>query len=110
MQGISFREVLRGKEPENLRRTSFYAFYSNGSPKHYGIRTKEYKLLKYVDREGEVTGSDLFNLSEDPNELVSLYDNPAHSLLQQEMEQELARELLNVDIEPGQLPGKLNKQ
>lgn len=110
MQGISFREVLGGKEPENLRRASFYAFYSNGSPKHYGIRTREHKLLKYVDKEGEVTGSDLFNLSEDPNELLSLYGDPAHSLLQQKMEQLLSEELLKVDIEPGQLPGKLNKQ
>jgi len=110
MQGLSFREVLRGKEPENPRLASFYAFYSNGSPKHYGIRTKEYKLLKYVDREGEVTGSDLFNLSEDPNELVSLYDNPVHSILQQKMEQLLTEELLQVDIKPGQLPGKLKKQ
>jgi arylsulfatase A-like enzyme len=110
MQGISFREVLQGKEPDYLRRASFYAFYSNGSPKHYGIRTKEHKLLKYVDKEGVVTGSDLFNLSEDPHELVSLYGNPEHSLLQQKMEQLLTEELLQVDIKPGQLPGKLKKQ
>ncbi|MCP4310298.1 MAG: sulfatase-like hydrolase/transferase [Bacteroidetes bacterium] len=110
MQGFSFREVLRGKEPENPRLASFYAFYSNGSPKHYGIRTKEYKLLKYVDKEGEVMGADLFNLSEDPRELVSLYGNPVHSILQEKMEKRLASELLNVDIAPGQLPGKLQKQ
>ena len=110
MQGISFRDVLRGKEPENLRRASFYAFYSNGSPKHYGIRTKDYKLLKYVDKEGEVIGSDLFNLSKDPNELVSLYDNPEHKMLQQKMEQLLASEMVNVDINPEQLPGKLDTQ
>jgi len=63
-----------------------------------------------VDKDGEVCGSDLFNLSADPHERISLYGNPDHSALQQEMEQVLTGELLKVDIGPGQLPGKLNKQ
>ncbi len=110
MQGISFKEILEGKKPKEIRNASFYAFYSGGSPKHYGIRTKDHKLLKYVDKNGDVIGSDLFDLSRDPNELVNLYDNSDFDSLKDKMERLLKEEIVKVDIDPGQMPGKLNSK
>ena len=78
MQGISFKEILEGKQTGKERKVSFYAFYSNGSPKHFGIRTKEFKLLKYVDKTGSVIGSDLFDLKNDPHEIKDLSAIPRH--------------------------------
>jgi arylsulfatase A-like enzyme len=106
MQGLSFKGLLEGKKAKELRKASFYAFYSNGTPKHYGIRTREHKLLKYVDKQGEVVGADLFDLSSDPNELKSLYNNSDYASLQDKMERLLQEEMKKIAIEPGQLPGK----
>jgi len=110
MQGISFRDLLFGKKQEKKREASFYAFYSNGAPKHYGIRTKQHKLLKYVDNTGQVIGSDLFDLNSDPNELLNLYNDPVYSSLQSKMEVLLKKEMVNVDIKPDQMPGQLIKE
>lgn len=106
MQGISFKKLLEGKNPKIRREASFYAFYSNGIPKHYGVRTKRYKLLKYVGKDGNVIASDMFDLYEDPDEMTSLYSNPEYKILQETMENTLKKECVNVGIEEAQLPGK----
>lgn len=107
MQGISFKNQLSGKENKNRREVSFYAFYSGGVAKHYGIRTKDYKLLKYLGKNGEEIGTDLFDLRKDPNELVNQYGNPAYISLQKEMNNLLKEEMIKVDIQNNQLPGRL---
>jgi len=43
--------------------------------KHYGIRTDRYKLIHYH----ETDDWELFDLRHDPNEMNSVYDDPAYA-------------------------------
>jgi len=51
MQGESFRTILEtGDEPEGWKQESYYRYWmhmahSHANPAHFGIRTKEYKLI-----------------------------------------------------------------
>ena len=100
MQGRSFRPVLQGKADAH-RQSSFYAFYSSGVSKHYGIRTKRYKLIVYADGPSR----ELYDLQNDPNEMNNLYHDPDCADLVRDMERELQRAIEEVDIAPDQLPG-----
>lgn len=106
MSGYSFRKLLQGDKASWKRDATIYYFYSNGCPKHYGVRTKDYKLLHYVGKKrGDVIGSDLFDLRKDPNEMVSVLDDPEYSEVLQLMEQKLADEMKAIKLSPERLPG-----
>jgi arylsulfatase A-like enzyme len=107
MQGYSFWKLAQRKNiSEWPRKQSFYGFYSNGVTKHYGLITKEYKLLKYIGKNGELLGIDFFDRIQDENELVSVADNPSYAKALSDMEAKLAHELIFIDIKKNQLPGK----
>ncbi len=99
MQGRSFWSVLQGRR-ERIRRSSFYAFYSNGVGRHYGIRTPQYKLVVY----GEGSTRELYDLDTDPVEMVNQICNPAYAGILRDVEAELQRAMAEVDIAAGQLP------
>ncbi|TLX74342.1 sulfatase [Labilibacter sediminis] len=105
MQGYSFRAILKGEKPLYDRKCSFYAFYSNGCPKHYGIRTKEYKLLYYASQKGSKLGVDLFDLTKDPNEMINQANNPEYKTVLEEMNSLLKEEMKEIDITQSFLPG-----
>ena len=52
MQGVSLRPLLRGNTPADWRTSIFYAYY-NRSPKHWGIRTDRYKLIRFLNNTEE---------------------------------------------------------
>lgn len=104
MQGYSFRNILQGKQPVYDRTSSFYAFYSSGCPDHYGIRTKDFKLLKYIGKDKEV-GYDLFDLKNDPYETINLADDPKYKNKFDELTQLLIKEMKNIDLTGELLPG-----
>ena len=65
MQGDSFKEILyTGVEPEGWKQATYYRYWMHmahmhNNPAHFGIRTKDYKLiffygLDYVEREPAV--------------------------------------------------------
>ncbi|MBI9017327.1 MAG: sulfatase [Phycisphaerae bacterium] len=101
MQGKSFADVLKGKKDKH-RKSSFYAFYSNGVQKHYGVRTERYKLIVWA----ESGLKDLFDIVNDPHELTSLYGDPKYVSLVKEMEEELKNAMIDADIAENELPGK----
>ena len=72
--GYSFWHYIQGKQELWPRERSFYGFYSNGAPKHYGIITESYKYLKYTDKNGNILGADLFDRKHDLNEMFNLSD------------------------------------
>ncbi|HSJ13292.1 MAG TPA: sulfatase [Longimicrobiales bacterium] len=84
MQGRSLVPLLRGERPPNWRDAIYYQYYEHGAhgvPRHYGIRTDRYKLIHYP-----TTGEwELFDLREDPDELRSVYDDPARAALVEEL-------------------------
>jgi arylsulfatase A-like enzyme len=106
MSGYSFRRLLQGDRASWKRDATIYYFYSSSTPRHYGIRTQEYKLLHYVGKKGaDVIGSDLFDLRNDPHELVSVFDDPEYADVLAMMERKLEDEMKAVRLSPGLLPG-----
>ena len=91
MQGLSLVEVLQGKRPSNWRKSVYYHYYefpgAHSVAKHYGVRTDRYKLIHFYENEEW----ELFDLQKDPNELNSVYDDPAYQEIKKDMEAELAK-------------------
>lgn len=100
MQGRSFWPVLCGKTSAH-RRSSFYAFYSSGVSKHYGVRTDRHKLIVYADGPTR----ELYDLRDDPKELNNRYNDPDYADVVREMERELRHAIEEVGITREQLPG-----
>ncbi len=91
MQGASMKPVFEGKTPEDWRESVYYHYYefpgAHSVAKHNGVRTERYKLIHfYENKEWE-----LFDLKEDPNELNSVYDDPAYASIKKDLEIELER-------------------
>lgn len=79
MQGRSFAPMLEGKEIADWRQEMYYHYYEFPAvhmvARHYGVRTDRHKLIHfYQNNEWE-----LFDLEKDPNELQSVYDDPAYA-------------------------------
>ncbi|MGC4107598.1 MAG: sulfatase [Thermomicrobiales bacterium] len=92
MQGGSFAGIARGEAmPEGWPDALYYRYWMHLShhhvPAHYGIRTRDRKLIYYY---GEALGTrdsidqpttpewEFFDLSRDPMELNNVYDDPEY--------------------------------
>ncbi len=73
MQGVSLRSLLQGNTPADWRTSIFYAYY-NRSPKHWGIRTDRYKLIRFPDTEVV----EFYDLQEDPQEMYNRGSEPSY--------------------------------
>ena len=104
IQGQSFRHILQGHTPCNWRQAMYYRYWMHKSDHnvyaHYGIRTKQYKLIYYyADALGQKGAVDekyepeweLFDLEKDPHELNSVYSDPAYTTIVEELRDELHR-------------------
>lgn len=91
MQGRSLVPVLEGQKDIPWRKSVYYHYYEYPAvhmvPRHHGVRTDRYKLVKYYER-GEV---ELFDLEKDPQEMRSVHDDPAYADVRARMEDELLR-------------------
>jgi arylsulfatase A-like enzyme len=77
MQGKSMQPLLTGKKGDQWRDAVYYHFSEKGwgVASHYGVRTDRYKLIHFYD---PVDQWELYDLKEDPLELINLYDNPQY--------------------------------
>ncbi|VGO16302.1 Arylsulfatase [Pontiella desulfatans] len=106
MSGYSFRKLLQDDKASWKREATIYYFYSSSTPRHYGVRTKDYKLLHYVGKKAsDVIGSDLFDLKKAPNEMVSVFDDPEYAEVRKQMEKKLVDEMKSIKLSSNQLPG-----
>ncbi|MGB5666437.1 MAG: sulfatase [Maribacter sp.] len=119
MQGKSFKTILEtGEEPENWQQATYYRYWmhlahKHQNPAHFGIRTKDYKLIffygKYwVDTDDpnaewnkESWGNDFTNhtppawefydLKQDPKEMNNAYKNPEYKETIADLKQQLVK-------------------
>jgi len=103
MQGVSFRENLKGKTPNDWRDYSYYRYWEHSPdrPGHFGIRGNQYKLAFYygnglADKEGIVPENkgfwEFFDLSNDPDEFHNGYGNPKYAEIIAKMKREILRQ------------------
>jgi len=116
MQGISFLPTLMGKKQKDQRDETYYRYWMHmahklGTPAHFGIRTKQYKLIFFYGVDSEdpprtdywgshadfITppGWEFYDLDTDPREMNNLYDNQGYS----EIIKELKERLIQVRVE-----------
>jgi len=87
MQGESLRRIWMNDDPE-WRDAIYYHYYEKGfgATPHYGIRTEQYKLIRFYD---VVDSWELYDLSEDPGEMNNLYTDPGYEKIIQDLKSRL---------------------
>jgi arylsulfatase A-like enzyme len=80
MQGRSAKTLLTKGRDKKWRKEIYYHYYekSFGLTRHYGIRTRRYKLMHFYD---PVDSWELYDLKKDPNEMLNIYNDPEHAAL-----------------------------
>jgi arylsulfatase A-like enzyme len=75
VESISFRPVLQGRR--NTVRAVLYGVYCGGTkPGIRSVRKGDWKLIKYDVENGTVRKTQLFNLKDNPNELLKEHHEP----------------------------------
>lgn len=107
MQGESLVPILQQADLPEWRK-SFYYHYYEGPPAvhtvaaHYGVTTDRYKLIHFYD----LDEWELFDLEKDPQEMRSVYDDPAYAETRAELEEELARLRTELEVVTNEVEGK----
>ncbi len=91
MQGASLVPLMEGESPANWRTAHYYHYYEyprpHRVPPHFGVRTERYTLAYYpMTDEWE-----LFDLAKDPQEMHSVYADPAYASTVTELKVELTK-------------------
>ncbi len=93
MQGRSLVPILRGQRPADWRSAFYYQYFEYPAPHrvrpHYGVVTDRYKLVRFYG-----TGEDyweLYDRRQDPQEMRSVYGQPAYAEATRQLEAELTR-------------------
>lgn len=96
IQGKSLLPLLtstsdtQGKKVLKWRDAIYYHFYEypaeHSVKRHYGIRTKRYKLIHFYN---DIDVWEMYDLQTDPSEMHNLYGNPAYSKIQKSLHRQL---------------------
>jgi arylsulfatase A-like enzyme len=103
MQGNSFRDNLKGKTPEDWRKTAYYRYWQHAPirPGHFGIRNERYKLAFFYGQPLNMTGVskeitkaawEFYDLEVDPNENTNAYNDPTYGKIIADMKVELQKQ------------------
>ncbi|MBN1348219.1 sulfatase [candidate division KSB1 bacterium] len=80
MQGESLQPLLAGNIPGDWRDSIYFHYYEYPAwhmvKKHYGIRTKRYKLMHFYD---DIDAWELYDLKTDPGEMKNVYADPEYA-------------------------------
>ncbi|RKY96164.1 MAG: sulfatase [Ignavibacteriae bacterium] len=90
IQGESLVPLLKGKIPEDWRKSILYTYYGkdiHAVISHRGVRTQRYKLIEFFTK----NEWELYDLKKDPLEMHSEYDNPDYQSIVSDMKQELKK-------------------
>jgi arylsulfatase A-like enzyme len=105
MQGRSFRGILEtGHAPADWPTATYYRYWMHfahhDNPAHYGIRTRDFKLIFFYGLPLDAPGAEkrvtpphweLYDLRADPHEMNNLYADPAHAETVRELKAQLAQ-------------------
>ena len=116
MQGRSFASEFVGKTPGNWRKATYYRYWMHmihhDIPAHFGIRSREHKLIFYYGRhydpslygtktlawleksnlvEQTPVAWEFYDLKKDPQEVVNRYSDPHYTDIIRDMKDELRR-------------------
>lgn len=75
MQGLSMVPVLKGNLKGDLHKALYYHYYESGEhrvARQYGIRTDRWKLIRFEENDEW----ELYDLRNDPREMVNLHGRP----------------------------------
>ncbi len=90
MQGHSLMPLLKGEQPTDWRKSIYYHYYEYPSvhmiPRHYGIRTERYKLMRFYEFGNEW---EMYDLQQDPDELINVYGAAGYATVQADLEKQL---------------------
>lgn len=90
MQGLPIQTLLTGDKPGNWRSAIYYHYYEYPEPHraapHAGIRTAQYKLIRFY---GPFNEWEFYDLKTDPSEMKNEIGNPQYSDIIQELKKEL---------------------
>ena len=75
-EGISFKPVLEGKQKQ-VRDVLFGVYCGGTKPGMRSVKKGDWKLIKYDVLDGKVRETQLFNLAENPDELLKEHHAPA---------------------------------
>ena len=116
-EGISFKPVLTGKK-ETVRDVVYGAYCGGAKPGIRCVKQGDWKLIKYESAQDGTSETQLFDLADNPNELlkqhhdpkiiartgvtptssqINLADEPQHAAKRKEMEQLLLTEMRRYD-------------
>jgi len=92
MQGQSLAGFLQNKAINNWRESIYYHYYEYPAvhmvKRHYGVRTKQYKLMHFYH---DIDAWELYDLDSDPHELNNVYDHPDYAGVVTKLKAELKR-------------------
>ena len=98
MQGRSLAPLLKGRTPDDWRKTFYYHYYEypavHSVRRHYGVADGRYKLIHFYPHPWDPSPIDeweLYDLKTDPKELRSVYGDAKYAEVQQRLEEELKR-------------------
>lgn len=88
IQGKSLRPILEnnGEAPAEWRSATYYHYYEypaeHSVKRHYGIRTKDCKLIHFYN---DIDEWEMYDLVADPQEMRNIHDDPAYRSKREEM-------------------------
>jgi len=92
MQGESMRSVLKGETPDSWRKAMYYHYYEypavHSVKRHYGVRTRRYKLIHFYN---DIDEWELYDLKEDPQEMKNVYGDPKNAKIVARLKGQLKR-------------------
>jgi arylsulfatase A-like enzyme len=102
MQGRSFATLLCGRTPADWPQSTYYRYWMHmahhDNPAHFGVRTKEYKLIFFYGQNYKQGGPkptqpgwELYDMKNDPHEMNNLYSNPKYAGVVGQLKAELLR-------------------
>ncbi|KAL4938162.1 hypothetical protein BDV06DRAFT_226269 [Aspergillus oleicola] len=114
MQGVSFRELLKHKTPNNWQQVAYHRYWMHRDViheayAHYGVRDQRYKLIFWYNEGLELEGTrpggqdkewELFDCDEDPLELFNCYHDPKYADVVAKMTKLLEDKMQEIGDEP----------